>query len=87
MQTGRTGAVVSQLMLSRSRYVELGNAMFPPSVTCNQCWKTAKVVAWMPTAKVANHNTGAGEDKAGVNCRIDCPTCGTRVQKISTAIE
>jgi hypothetical protein len=56
---------------------------FPRSAKCDRCGQTAIVVAWVPSGQALNATTGADESKTDiVNCRIDCPHCGTHVQQV-----
>ena len=60
---------------------------FPRWAKCDQCSQMAVVIAWVPSAKVANQTTGVDESKTNVvSCRINCPKCGTNVQAIKFSI-
>jgi hypothetical protein len=61
---------------------------FPRSAKCEQCGQAAAVVAWVPSNKPWNEATGKDESKTNVvTCRIECLSCGTRLQKIEYAFK
>ncbi len=61
--------------------------MFPRSTICNRCGRTAAVAAWVPYGHDANEIAASSKATSMmVNCRIDCPICGDRVQLVQRPV-
>jgi hypothetical protein len=60
--------------------------MVPEIVTCDQCGRTVLVLSWSPLYDDAVELPAA--DDSGTldfTCKTDCPTCGTRIQRVKPA--
>jgi hypothetical protein len=57
--------------------------MVPELTTCDQCGKTVIVLSWAPVYEDALQLTEVDDSHSlSIDCKIDCPACGTRIQSI-----
>jgi hypothetical protein len=77
-----TMAEVCANHFSRStRLFSLGATMVPDILICSECGRAAVVLSWSPVRDdIAEQAALDDSDTAFVFYKIDCATCGTRIQ-------
>jgi DNA-directed RNA polymerase subunit RPC12/RpoP len=61
--------------------------MVPELTVCEQCGRTVIVLSWAPVYEDSVQLTEADESHTlSIDCKIDCPACGTRIQSIVPSI-
>jgi hypothetical protein len=59
----------------------LGATMVPDLLLCGQCGRASLVLSWSPIYDDATELAAMDDSKTlFVSCKIECPTCGTRIQ-------
>ena len=63
--------------------IQEGGTMVPELTICDQCGRTVIVLSWAPVYEDAVRLIDVDESHTlSIDCKIDCPTCGTRIQSI-----
>jgi hypothetical protein len=79
-----------RIALILGQAIQEGGAMVPELITCDQCGRTVIVLSWAPIFEDAVPLTEVDDSHSlSIDCKIDCPACGTRIQSIvpSTNVE
>ena len=65
----------------RTRLFSSGATMVPDILMCTQCGRPAVVLSWSPVQDdIIEHAALDDSDTMFVFYKIDCATCGTRIQ-------
>jgi hypothetical protein len=75
---------------SSAQAIQEGGNVVPELTTCEQCGRTVIVLSWAPVYEDAVPLIDVDDSHTlSIDCKIDCPACGTRIQSIvpSTDVE
>jgi hypothetical protein len=76
-----------RIALILGQAIEEGGGMVPELTNCDQCGRTVIVLSWAPVFEDAVPLTEVDDSHSlSIDCKIDCPTCGTRIQSIVPTI-
>jgi hypothetical protein len=80
----KANARAGRIALILGLAIEEGGIVVPELTTCDQCGRTVIVLSWAPVYEDLVQLTEADDSHSlEIDCKIDCPTCGTRIQSVA----
>jgi len=76
-------AMRERIALILGQAIQEGGNVVPELTTCDQCGKTVIVLSWAPVYEDVVQLTEVDDSHSlAIDCKIDCPRCGTRIQSV-----